>query len=60
MRKYLVGAGLGQVAGGLIGVAVLPWGWFTILFGVCAVVGAYIAQDTYREYYGEGRNQTRG
>ena len=42
-EDFLIGAGAGNVVGGLVGVAVLPLGWFTILFGVVALVGAYIS-----------------
>lgn len=50
MRRYLIGAGLGHVIGGLFGVAFLPLGWMTVLFGSAALIGAYIAQTVWREW----------
>lgn len=57
LKAYLFGAGLGNVIGGLIGVAVLPLGWFTVLFGTAAIVGAYIAQATWKKYYGTAQRR---
>lgn len=52
MRKInLFGAGMGNAVGGLFGVIFSPLGWFTALFAVIALVGAFIAQDSWNEFY---------
>ena len=51
MRRYLFGAGLGNVVGGLLGVVILPLGWYTVLFAVVSLVGAFIAQAIWNEFY---------
>lgn len=50
-ERYLLGAGLGNVVGGLVGVTILPLGWYTVLCAVVALVGAYIAQVTWNKFY---------
>lgn len=52
LDKYLVGMGLGNAVGGFIGMFIVPFGWFTLMYAVITVVGAYIAYDTYVRYYG--------
>ncbi len=51
MRRYLLGAGLGNVVGGLLGMMFLPLGWMTVLFATVAIVGAIVAQETWNEFY---------
>lgn len=42
---------MGNAVGGLFGVIFSPLGWFTALFAVIALVGAFIAQDSWNEFY---------
>lgn len=49
IQNFLIGAGLGNAVGGVIGMIVLPFGWFTFLFFVVAVVGAVIYHITLSE-----------
>lgn len=51
MDRYLFGAGIGSVVGGLIGTVILPLGWYTVLCSIVALVGAFIAQATWDKYY---------
>lgn len=48
IRDWCIGAGAGNAVGGLIGVAVLPLGWLTVIFAIVALVGAYICQAAWK------------
>lgn len=48
-RDICIGGGLGNLVGGLIGMAVMPFGWITVYFFAAAIIGAYIAQATWKE-----------
>lgn len=50
---FLIGAGAGNAVGGLIGVAVLPLGWDTLVCLIAVVVGWYICKRTWQEKYKE-------
>ena len=49
IEDFLIGAGLGTIVGGLFGAAMLPLGWYTILFLLCSVTGWYVYYSTSRE-----------
>lgn len=59
MRKYLFGAGLGLMTGGIIGLLVLPIGFYSLLAFVCIIEGGFIAYSIWGEYYG-ARNNSEG
>lgn len=48
VRDFCIGSGAAHAIGGLVGIAILPFGKYTVFFAVLSLIGAYIAQEAWK------------